>query len=122
MDVDLDERTQAGLVLGGLLAYVLLLAYAVLTGDPTATLVADIVFGVATLSAGLYLLWALETTPLSSTTAALLVGAGLAALGGIVTGRVELSSLSDLLFLAGVALYLLLRRRSGGRDGRAGLR
>lgn len=115
MDLPVDERTQAGAILVALVAYVALLAYAVLTGDPTATLAADVLFGLAMLAVGGYLLWALETTPLSSATAALLVSAGIAALGAVVTGDPTLGTTSDLLFLAGVVCYVLLRRRGQTR-------
>jgi hypothetical protein len=119
MDVpELDASTRGRAVLVALVAYVALLTYALVTGDPTATLAADAVFGVAMMGIGAYLLWRLPTTPLSSTTASLLFASGLAALGEVATGAPLLGTLSDLLLLAGLALYVLLWRRRSADRGR----
>lgn len=97
-------------------AYVALVAAELVTGDRTARLAAELLFGVATVGVGAWFAVSRPLTPLVSTAAASLVGAGLAALGGLVTGQAVLGALSNVLLLVGVVAYFLHRRRErGGR-------
>jgi len=92
-------------------AYVALVAAELVTGDPTAGLAAELLFGAATVGVGAWFAVSRPLTPLVSTAAASLVGAGLAALGGVVTGQAVFGALSNVLLLVGVVAYFLHRRR-----------
>jgi hypothetical protein len=92
-------------------AYVALIAAELVTGDATAGLAAELLFGVVTIGVGGWIATSEPLTPLTSTAAASLVGAGLAALGGVVTGRALFGGLSNVFLLVGVVAYLLHRRR-----------
>jgi hypothetical protein len=94
------------LAFAAVVAYVALVGYEVVTGDPTAGLAAELLFGVALVAFGGRLAVGGDLTPLSSAAAASLVGAGLAALGGLVTGQSTFRLVSDTLLIVGLVALL----------------
>jgi hypothetical protein len=109
---DLLSGRSGRVAIGAVVAYVALVAYATATGDPTADLAADAFFGLGAVAFGVAFAVTEGPTPLASAAGASIAGAGVATLGGVLTGEVSFDVLSNLLLFVGVGLYFVSRYRS----------
>ncbi|WP_114576990.1 hypothetical protein [Saliphagus sp. LR7] len=110
MSASLDGSDRARRwLLGGVVAYFLLLGYAVLANDPIARLAAYALFGVIAVAIGVALLAQGPTDPIGAAGASFASG-GVAQFVWIATGDPAFELLSTVGVFAGIGLYVYATR------------
>ncbi len=110
MSASLDGSDRARRwLLGGVVAYFVLLGYAILANDPIARLVAYALFGVIAIGIGVTLLVDGPTEPIGAAGASFVSG-GIAQFAWIATGETAFELLSTVGVFAGIGLYIYATR------------
>lgn len=111
---DLQE-TRRGQIIGAIgLGYLLLLVYAIVTGDPLANLLADALFVVLIIGLGVFVVQRYGTDPLPLVSAIALVASGIAQAVWLARDIAAAQGASTLLLLVGLGIYLYLGRQTRG--------